>query len=226
MENPGRYAKLSEALGHAFGDVRLLRLALTHPSAAHGDGEQNNQRLEFLGDAVLQLCVSEVLFSRFPKKDEGELTQLRAALVREESLAKAARTIGLGSYLRFDHGEMMTGGSEKPSVLADAMEAVLAAVYLDAGLPAAQAVCARLLGDLSDVRIERNWKSLLQETEQAEGREAPQYRVVSAEGPPHARVFHVEAWLSGEKRGEGQGPSKKQAEQEAARAVMEAGEGH
>ena len=217
---------LFQALGHAFRDSRLFCLALTHPSATHRGGKENNQRLEFLGDAVLQLCVSEALFSRYPEKDEGSLTQLRAAIVREESLADAARRIRLGKYLRFDHGEAMSGGRDKPSVLADALEAVLAAIYLDAGLDAARKACLRVLGDFSDVQVARDWKSLLQEKEQADGHEAPAYRVVSEEGPPHARVFHVEAQLQGGARGLGHGHSKKQAEQEAARAVMEAGADH
>ena len=217
---------LFQALGHVFRSPHLLCLALTHPSAAHRVGEENNQRLEFLGDAVLQLCVSEALFSRYPEKDEGSLTQLRAAIVREESLAGAARRIRLGEYLRFDHGEAMSGGRDKPSVLADALEAVLAAIYLDAGMEAARKACLRVLGDFSDVRMARDWKSLLQEKEQAVGHDAPAYRVIGEEGPPHARVFHVEARVQGGMRGFGHGHSKKQAEQEAARAVMEAGTDH
>lgn len=223
MTGSKRLTKLMDALGYSFTNDALLRLALTHPSAAHGGCEETNQRLEFLGDAVLQLCVTEALFVRFPGKAEGDLTQLRAALVREESLAAAARKMELGAYLRFDHGEASSGGRDKPSVLADAMEAVLAAVYLDGGLDAARGVCADVFGDFSGASLPQNWKSLLQEREQAEGREAPAYRVVSEEGPPHARVFLVEAWLSGKKCGEGRGGSKKQAEQEAARAAMEAG---
>ncbi|MCL1795333.1 MAG: ribonuclease III [Clostridia bacterium] len=216
---------LMQALGHVFRDSGLLCLALTHPSATNRGGKENNQRLEFLGDAVLQLCVSEALFSRYPQKDEGSLTRLRAAIVREESLADAARRISLGEYLRFDHGEAMSGGRDKSSVLADALEAVLAAIYLDAGIDAARKACIRVLGDFSGVRTAHDWKSSLQEKEQADGHDAPVYRVVSEEGPPHARVFYVEAQLQNGARGVGRGLTKKQAEQEAAHAVMEAGTG-
>lgn len=209
-----------QALGYDFSDTGLLLLALTHPSAVPGDGG-DNQRLEFLGDAVLQLCVSTELYARHPDVQEGELTRLRAALVREESLALAAHGFSLGDYLLMDHGEETTGGREKPSVLADAMEAVIAAVYLDGGLSAAQAVCVRAFGDFVPTAAEPNWKSLLQEREQAEGRHAPVYRVVSEEGPPHARMFTVEAALEDGRHGEGQGTSKKHAEQHAARVLYE-----
>ena len=214
-------APLMAALGHRFSDVGLLGLALTHPSATNGGAD--NQRLEFLGDAVLELCVSHEIYARHPGMREGELTQLRAALVREETLAAAARAVGLGEYLRLDHGESATGGRDKPSVLADAMEAVLAAVYLDGGLAAAKAVCERALGDFTPQAAGPNWKSLLQESEQAAGRNAPGYRVTGEEGPPHARVFFVEVALESGEKGQGQGSTKKQAEQEAARAVMEKG---
>ncbi len=223
MRSNGDFAPLTRALGHSFRDARLLSRALTHPSAAAGTGG-DNQRLEFLGDAVLQLCVTEALYGRHPDKDEGALTQMRASLVREESLADAARRVSLGDYLRFDHGEAMSGGRDKPSVLADAVEAVLGAVYLDGGLEAAAAACERLLNGFSTRETEPNWKSALQEREQAAGRPAPVYRVLGQEGPPHACVFTVEAFLPDtDLRAEGQGASKKQAEQSAARALMEAG---
>lgn len=211
---------LMQALGYRFRDPGLLLLALTHPSAKAGF-KRDNQRLEFLGDAVLQLCVSEALYLRYPEKQEGELTQLRAALVCEESLANAARMLQLGDYLRFDHGEAISGGQYKPSVLADAMEAVLAAVYSDGGLDAAKEVCARALCEYSVKEAPINWKSRLQEMEQAMGRTAPTYQVVGEEGPAHARVFHVVAQLTDGRQGAGHGNSKKQAEQEAARAVVE-----
>lgn len=220
MRADNRMASLMEALGYRFQSPGLLSLALTHPSATAGLGK-DNQRLEFLGDAVLQLCVSEALYTRYPNKREGELTQLRAALVREESLAYAAQKVLLGDYLRFDHGEAMSGGRHKPSVLADAMEAVLAAVYLDGGIEAAKRVCTRALDGFSPPETPANWKSVLQEAEQAKGHAAPVYHVVAEEGPAHARVFHVEVVLTGGERGKGQGISKKQAEQEAARAAME-----
>lgn len=220
---PQELPKLQETIGYTFADSNLLRLALTHPSVTHNrpDSGENNQRLEFLGDAVLQLCVTEELYSRFPDKDEGDLTQMRVSLVCGETLAEAAQSIGLGRYLYFDIGEEKSGGRDKPSVLADAMEALIAAVYLDGGLEAAKSLCELVLRDYSKVRIVHNWKSQLQEFEQRNGRESPVYHIVAEEGLPHERVFHAEAWLSGVKRGEGKGYSKKEAEQDAARSVLD-----
>ncbi|MDR0897184.1 MAG: ribonuclease III [Oscillospiraceae bacterium] len=221
MRDTAQSAPLMAALGHRFKNQRLLSLALTHPSA--GGAEGDNQRLEFLGDAVLELCVSEALFARHAEWQEGDLTQMRAALVREESLARAARKVNLGAALLMDHGEESSGGRDKPSVLADAMEAVLAAIYLDAGLDAVRAVCAHLLDDFTPVQAEPNWKSLLQEKIQAGGAAPPEYRLLREEGPPHARLFTAEVRLADGRRGEGRGASKKQAEQEAAKALLERG---
>lgn len=209
---------LQKALGYSFRDERLLRLALTHPSAGL---PEDNQRLEFLGDAVLQLCVSVALYGRHPADQEGSLTQLRQALVREETLAEAANRFEIGEYLRFDKGEAASGGGHKPSVLCDAMEAVLAAVYLDGGWEAAAALCARALNNFAAPPREKNWKSLLQEKTQQHGGCTPEYRIVSQEGPAHARVFTAEVLLRGAVAGSGTGGTKKQAEQEAARAAME-----
>ena len=209
---------LQKALGYSFRDERLLRLALTHPSAGL---PEDNQRLEFLGDAVLQLCVSVALYGRHPADQEGSLTQLRQALVREETLAEAANRFEIGEYLRFDKGEAASGGGHKPSVLCDAMEALLAAVYLDGGWEAAAALCARALNNFAAPPREKNWKSLLQEKTQRHGGCTPEYRIVSQEGPAHARVFTAEVLLRGVVAGSGTGGTKKQAEQEAARAAME-----
>lgn len=221
MDTRNNLHALMQALGHSFTDPGLLLLALTHPSAV-SEGGGDNQRLEFLGDAVLQLCVSEALYARHPHMQEGELTRLRADLVREESLVLAARRFGLGSYLRLDRGEDVSGGREKASVLADTMEAVIAATYQDGGLDAARRLCARTFGDFVPTAAEPNWKSLLQEQEQADGRGTPAYHIVAEEGPPHARVFTVEVILAGGRRATGSGTSKKQAEQHAAQALMEA----
>lgn len=221
MKQDDALCQLAGTLGHTFHDPGLLALALTHPSAIAGDGG-DNQRLEFLGDAVLQLCVSEKLYTMHPDMQEGELTQLRAALVREESLAQAARRLDLGRYLVMDHGEDASGGRDKPSVLSDTMEAVLAAVYLDGGHAATRSLCDLMLGDYQPTSaVEPNWKSLLQEREQAAGRTAPAYAVVDEAGPPHARTFTVEATLADGRHATGSGTSKKQAEQHAAKALME-----
>ncbi len=210
--------RLEEALGYAFGEPGLLLLALTHPSAANGG--KDNQRLEFLGDAVLELTVSDALYRDHPELQEGGLTRTRAALVREESLAHAAETIGLGVFLRLDAGEARGGGREKPSVLADAVEAILGAVYLDGGFDAAKKVCAKLLNNFAASEPPPDYKSALQEREQAEGRAIPEYRTIEEEGPAHARVFTVRVTLEGGRQGTGKGQTKKQAEQEAARGLL------
>lgn len=224
MREDAALSYASDRLGYRFRDPGLLCLALTHPSVTGGSGG-DNQRLEFLGDAVLELCVSEALFKRHGDMREGDLTFLRAALVREESLAEAARKFGIGQKLTLDHGEEGTGGRDKPSVLADALEAVLGAIYLDGGLEASKAFCDRIFGDYAAQRTEPNWKSALQEREQAERRAAPAYTVLAEDGPPHARVFTVEARTAAGQASVGKGASKKQAEQEAARRLLEGGAG-
>jgi len=207
---------LESALNYHFRDRALLRLALTHPSM----GRRHNQRLEFLGDAVLELCVSERIYARHPEMQEGAMTQLRQKLVREERLADAARRIGLGAHLIMDWGCESTGGRENPSVLCDAFEAVLAAVYLDGGLDAARAVVLLLIGDCSETG-ESDYKSDLQQKLQARGHAVPAYETVGQAGPPHDPVFTAAVVLDGREIARGEGKSKKRAEQEAARRALE-----
>ncbi len=213
---------LEKALDYRFADVSRLQLALTHPSYALQQGLQDNQRLEYLGDAVLQLCVSRRLFDTFPGLSEGQLTRRRALLVCEASLCEAAQRYGLGEALLLDRGEMQTGGRSKPSVLADAMEAVIAAVFLDGGLEATAALIDRMMGsyDRGDA-LRTDYKTTLQEILQAQGHPAPEYRTVGEEGPPHARTFTVHVLLGERLAGEGQGNSKKQAQQQAAQRAIE-----
>lgn len=220
------HAALESAIGHRFADPSLLELALTHPSralAAKGGDGKDNQRLEFLGDAVLELAVSRQLYLRFPKLREGQLTRRRAALVCEASLARAARGFGLGAHLLLDRGEEMEGGRENPSILADAMEAVLAAVYLDAGFEAASALVDRALGDYEPGEtVERDAKSALQEHLQALGEPAPTYELIAQEGPPHDRVFTSRVLRAdGTEMGRGRGARKRRAEEAAAREALE-----
>ena len=212
------YTRLESALGYRFADAELLRTALTHPSYALQQHTKDNQRLEFLGDAVLELCVSRRIYQSHPQMKEGQLTRLRALLVRESSLAEAAVRFDLGAHLRLDHGEQVSGGREKPSILADAMEAVIAAVYLDGGLEAAAALIDRALGGYDTPPQEgRDAKSMLQELMQSRGETAPHYEIVDEEGPPHARTFTARALAQdGRVLGQGTGVSKKRAEQEAA----------
>ena len=220
---PQEAERLMTVLGHRFAHPALLAQALTHPSYALQSGQEDNQRLEYLGDAVLQLCVTRRLFDRFPGMQEGQLSRRRAKLVCEASLCAAAARFGLGAALRMDRGEAHTGGREKPSVLADAMEAVIAAVYLDAGLEAAAALVDRTLGSYDqDEAEETDAKTMLQEHVQANGADAPRYEIISQEGPPHARVFTAQVYVGEALRGQGTGTSKKQAQQRAARQALAA----
>lgn len=177
------------------------------------------QRLEFLGDAVLQLTVSRHLFFELPGVPEGQLTRLRASLVREESLSLAAIASIWENIFRLSHGEERTGGREKPSILADIMEAVIAAVYLDGGLEAAEALVKRALGDRMNPEFDQDEldaKTKLQELLQSKAMSSPQYTVVDEQGMPHERVFTVELHVNGRILGRGRGRSKKAAQQQAA----------
>ncbi len=209
------YTPLTDALGYVFTREALLRRALTHPSF----GAEDNQRLEFLGDAVLELCVSESLYRAHPGMQEGGLTRLRAGLVRMESLAQAAESVALSEYLLMDKSCEMAGGRQNPSVLCDAMEAVIAAVYLDGGLQAAQGVVARLLSHIAG-ETELDAKSELQMRRQARELSAPEYAVVEESGLAHQRVFTVAVLLDGREVARGTGATKKKAEQEAARRAL------
>lgn len=177
------YQSLERTIGHQFADIALLDLAMTHPSYALQHKCQDNQRLEFLGDAVLEICVSRVIYHKYPKLREGQLTRKRAALVCEANLAKAATRLGLGSYLKLDRGEEVVGGRENPSILADTMEAVIAAVYLDAGMEkAAQLVDLAMDGYETSEKGDRDAKSALQEYLQALGEETPTYEIIGQDG--------------------------------------------
>ena len=207
---------LMQSLGYTFKDPKLLKLALTHPSL----GDQNNQRLEFLGDAVLELCVSDILFNRHPGLSEGELTVMRANLVCEAALFSVARKLDMDSHIRLLHPQSHNSAGRR-SIMADAVEAVIAAVYLDGGLSCARRLVAALWDDLfTSSQSLNNYKSSLQEMLQAEGLPEPSYQTVQEEGPPHKRVFTV-AVLSQEKElARARGSSKKLAEQEAARLAL------
>ena len=202
-----------EAMGYTFRDEALLRRALTHPSA----GKKDNQRLEFLGDAVLQFLMSDRLFRAHPEDREGALTHRRALLVCEASLSQIAMRLGVGEALIMDRGEELTGGRTKPSVLCDAMEAVLAAVYLDGGLEAARSFMDRCWPSDEEVtRPMQDSKGLLQEALQKNGGETPVYRITGTSGPPHAPVFEAAVYRGEDLLGTGKGRTKKQAEQAAA----------
>ena len=213
---------LEERLGHAFQNRKLLETALTHPSFGGDHHVPHYQRLEFLGDAVLELAVSRYLYFELPEVDEGKLTRIRAALVREESLNRAARRIGLGEFIRLSVGEERSGGREKPSILSDVMEAVLAAVYLDAGFDEAVRIIGMVLGEELRPEVLKDHldaKSRLQELMQREGR-MPSYDYLSMEGPPHAPVFAYRVMDGDQELGRGSGTSKQNAQQAAARDAL------
>lgn len=214
---------LEEKLGYRFKDRSLLRTALTHPSYGSDRHVAHYQRLEFLGDAVLELTVSEHLYRALPEVPEGTLTRMRAHTVREEALCRAARRLQIGSLIRLSVGEERTGGRDKPSILADVLEAVFAAVYLDGGLEAARGVILSALSELLEMRSLSDCldeKSRLQEALQKRGA-MPRYAFVSSEGPAHAPVFHYRVFEGERLLGEGAGASKQLAQQEAARNALQ-----
>jgi ribonuclease-3 len=221
------FAELQNRLGHSFRDENLLRLALTHPSVAHDANAPtpHNQRLEFLGDAVLGLVLSQQLYEKFPGADEGELTKSRAKLVNAGSLAARARALGLGAHLILSRGEENTGGRERASALADAFESVLGAIFLDGGFAAAREFVVReFAGDFSALAEGtdfQNPKGELQELLQSRSPRAPEYEFLSASGPDHDRVFECAVRHDGAELARGTGKSKKAAESAAALAALE-----
>ncbi len=218
-------AGLENRIEYAFADKSLLEQALLHASA---DAGESYERLEFLGDAVLELIVSDLVYRERPEFSEGQLTKTRAALVSEVSLAEAARELGLSAYLILGKGERSSGGEDKPSILADVVEAVLGAVYLDGGFEKARETALRILaGRIEDVFSGggvRDYKTRLQEKYHKKGVSDIRYVVYKEEGPPHDRTFYVKLMIAGEEAASGQGHSKKIAEQRAARQAYIAAE--
>ena len=215
---------LERLLGHRFRDRGLLDAALTHRSFAHERGEpEHYERLEFLGDAVLGLLAAERLYREHPDEPEGELSKRKGFLVSRPVLAGRAEELGLGEALRLGVGEERSGGREKASLLADALEALIGAVYLDGGLAAARKVVDPLLtaGGARPAHGARDPKTRLQEVAQGRGWALPEYRLLDASGPDHAKRFRVECRLQGEPAGVGEGRTKKAAEQDAAAAALE-----
>jgi len=214
---------LEERLGYTFLDRSLLDAALTHTSALSAGGVRAGEQLEFLGDAVLGLVIADLLLHAFPHLDEGELSKRRATLVRAPTLAAKARALGIGEALRLGRGEDRGGGRTKSSILASTYEAVLGAIYRDGGFERARAVITRhFTEDLArgGVAGAPDWKTLLQERIQARHRTVPEYRLAAEEGPAHARLFTAEVWVAEQYLARGQGRSKREAEQQAARAAL------
>lgn len=217
---------LQAALGHEFRDPGLLRQALTHPSLTFDGGAkiEHNQRLEFLGDAVLQLVLTHALFERFPDLDEGPLTKARAQLVNKLTLAEQARSLALGAHLLLSRGEELSGGREKQSALADAFEAVVGAIFLDGGYAAASSFVTRCyresFGELTGLPNLDNPKGELQELLQSGAVEPPHYEIISITGPDHDREFECAVHHRRRHLGTGRGKSKKAAESAAAMAAL------
>lgn len=212
--------KFQEVIGYHFHDEKLLRQALTHSSFAnekHLKKHSDNERLEFLGDAVLEIISSEFLYKEYPDKPEGELTKLRASIVCEPTLALCTKDIALGEYLLLGKGEDQTGGRGRKSILSDALEAVIGAIYLDGGFANAKEFIHRfILKDLENKKLFFDSKTILQEIVQANFKEVISYHLIGEEGPDHNKTFRVAVHIGEEEYGVGEGRTKKAAEQEAA----------
>lgn len=219
---------LEERLGYSFSNRALLQTALTHTSFVKGDGAktEHNERMEFLGDAVLELCVSEYLYQKYTEKNEGSMTKLRARLVCEDALFSAACALDIPQHMRLGHGEERTGGRNKPSVVSDAMEAVIGAVFLDGGIESAKKmIIDRVISHLEAASIDamdRDYKTRLQEFVQHAHLGALRYEQIAVEGPEHRRVFTMGVMLGEKTLGIGTGASKQSAGQAAAQAALEA----
>ena len=219
---PSKFIQRGDLIGHAFSDPALLKQALTHRSA----GAPHNERLEFLGDSIVNMMAAEALYRRWPKADEGAMTRARAELVREGALAVIGRTLELGERLTLGPGEMKSGGHRRDSILADAVEAVVAAIYLDAGFEACRAVVlpwfsASIEALPASGRPEKDPKTRLQEWLQARQKALPQYELVSESGDDHAKHFRVRCNVADPAAStEGEGASRRLAEQQAAAAVL------
>jgi ribonuclease III len=211
------------SLGWEFNNISLYEQALTHSSFAHERGHRrsHNERIEFLGDAVLELIISDFLYEQYPHLSEGKLTKLRADLVCEASLARLAFTLNLGQYIRLGRGEIVGGGASRPSLLGDAIEALIGAHYLDLGIEACRNNILKLyqpiLQELQEGVLRRDYKTLLQEFSQARFSVTPVYRIVNERGPDHNKTFEAEVLLNTDPVGIGPGRSKKEAEQAAAK---------
>lgn len=219
--------RIEESLGYTFKKKSLLKVALTHKSFAHE--KKNgitafNERMEFLGDAVLELIISEYLYSTYAEYTEADLSKIKSYIVQESSLAETAGVLGIGKYLRLGKGEEMTGGREKPSLLADSLEAVLAAIYLDGGLGKTRDFVLRHMAHKVDTLASKNFvfdfKTDLQETAQALFGVLPKYVTHNEEGPEHKKIFEVKVFINDDFLGSGKGKTKKAAAQKAAEAGL------
>ena len=214
--------QLQKSLGYQFKDEKLITEALTHRSYSRNF---NNERLEYLGDAVLDLIVGEYLYKLFPEAEEGMLSKLRAALVNEESFDKLAKRINLGKYLLLSLAEENNGGREKPSILSSAFEALIGAVYLEAGFETAKDIALKLLKEeypeITPENLLKDYKTTLQEITQAHFGEVPEYRLINTKGPDHKKEFEIGVFINNKEYARALGKSKKAAQQEGARITIE-----
>jgi len=223
-----RLAELENRLGYRFQDISLVEKALRHRSSLQRDNldaSDSNELMEFLGDAVIGLITAEHLYLEFPDVDEGKLTQIKSVVVSGRVLGDKAAGIGLGDFLLMGTGESRNGGRDRPSILEDAFEAMVGAIYLDGGLKAAEDFVHKILlsdiDDILDATESKNFKSILLEHAQANSEGQPYYKVISEDGPDHHKTFTIEVSIKGETLGKGVGRSKKRAEQRAASAALE-----
>ncbi len=219
--------ELEEKIGYKFKNEKLLLLALTHSSYANEikDKSLSNERLEFLGDSVLGIITGEYLFNQYKQFPEGELTKMRAALVCEQSLLLYSKKLGIADFVRLGKGEEQTGGRERPALLADAFEALLAALYLDGELKAVKKFFEPYLEEFAPLAVKgmtfKDYKTILQEVVQKKPGELVEYVIISEQGPDHNKVFVAQVHLNNKILGTGEGKSKKDAEQEAAKVALE-----
>lgn len=222
--------RLQERLGYAFGDRAVLLQALTHKSYGHEFYQEkpialrDNERLEFLGDAILDVIVSDMLLEAFPNGSEGQLSKMRAAVVNEKTLALLAKSLHIQDYVRLGKGESQTGGKDKPSILSSTLEALIAAIYLDGGFNAVYPVVRHIFSPLfveeRELMAFYDHKTQLQEIVQAKWKVTPTYHLLEAHGPDHAKIFEIEVRMNGQTLAMAKGSSKKEAEQNAARAAI------
>ena len=217
---------LEEKLGLEFNNKSLLIEAITHSSYTNQNkNKKHNERLEFLGDSVLQLCISEFLYKNYNEKTEGELTRTRALIVCENSLYEVANNLNLGCYIYMSKGEELTGGRYRTSILADCVEAIIASIYLDKGIEAAKQFIfnnfIRIIEKAINNEIVLDYKTRLQETLQQKGETSITYNLINFEGPPHRRIFYTEVIIDKIVSGKGSGYSKKESEQNAAKEALE-----
>ncbi len=228
MDEGVAFGALQTRIGYTFADASLLAAALTHTSFVKGEGRKatHNERMEFLGDAVLEVIVSEHLYRTYPEKQEGEMTRIRARLVCEDALYRAAKRLGVPEALRLGRGEEITGGRDKPSVVSDAMEAVIGAVFLDGGMEAARTLVLgrviRLLEEANADAMDQDYKTRLQELVQKGHAGKLTYELADAHGPEHQKIFTMRVLLDGSEIGRGDGTNKHNAGQAAARAALAA----